>query len=100
MADSKSAQYVRDPTDPIRALLILYAEHNIGAPGADGQITAILFKMGFASKMKIHPMKVGIHRKTRGGVLDHRLEVPRLVGDIADQFWNPEECLHADLRGT
>ena len=56
---------------------------------------AILFKMGLASKRKMHPMKVGIHRKNRGGVLAHSLEAPRLMGDIADQFWNPEECVQA-----
>ena len=53
MADSESRRYVSDPTDAIRAVLILYAEHKIGAPEADGQFTAILFKMGLASKRKI-----------------------------------------------
>ena len=75
MADTKSAQYVSDPTDPIRALLISYAEHKIGAPGADGQITSILFKKGLASKRNIHPMKVGIHRKKT-----RRCSCPQLGG--------------------
>ena len=95
MADSKSRRYVSDPTDPIRAVLILYANRLIGAPWADQRITAILFKMGLASQRELHPMKVGIHRKSRGGVIAHSLEAPRLMGDIADDFWNEEQCAHA-----
>ena len=95
MADSRHARYVSDPADPIRAILIRYAQHEIGACGADGQITAWLFKKGLAVRKKLHALKVGIHHRNRGSVIGHSMEVPRLMGDIVGNFWNPEQCAHA-----
>ena len=92
MVDSK---LVTDPLDPIRAILIKYGEHQIGPAGADSQIMAILFRRGFASKRKRHPMKVGIHRLNRGGVIGASMEVELLMDEIAELFWNNEAAAHA-----
>ena len=88
MADSKLAdsKLVTDPSDLIRAILIKYGEHNIGPAGADSQIMAILFRKGFAIKRKIRPIKVGIHRKNRGGVIGASMEVELLMDEIAELF--------------
>ena len=62
-----------DPTDEIRAILILYAAGDVGPSGADATIMAILVRRGHASKRRIHPMKVGIHHLNRGGVIGGKL---------------------------
>ena len=95
MADSRHARYVSDPADPIRAILLSYADNNIGVCGADFQIINILFKKGQCSRKKLHALKVGIHRRNRGSVIGHSMEVPLLMGEISDHFWNPEQCAHA-----
>ena len=92
---SHHPQLVTDPTDPIRAIILLYLANEIGCAGADGQIMIILIGLGLAVTRKIRPMKVGIHHLNRGGVIGASMEVGQLMDEICDLFWNPAMCIHA-----
>ena len=92
MAGSK---LVTDPSDSIRAIFIKYLDHRIGPAGADCQIIAILTRRGLATKKRLHPMKVGFHRKNRGGVIGASQEVEILMEDIAMLCWNFTKTAHA-----
>ena len=67
--DNPAMPVVSDPLDEIRAILIRYATGDIGPPGADHEIMAILRKKGHVANNKIPPMLVGIHRLNRGGAI-------------------------------
>ena len=86
---------VTDPADEIRAILIRYAAGDIGPPGADGQIMALLVQQGHAVRKQVRPMKIGIHRKNRGGMIGASKDVKGLMDEIADLHWNDDECRHA-----
>ena len=86
---------VSDPLDEIRAILIRYAAGDIGPPGADHQIMAILRRRGQVFKKKIPPMLVGIHRLNRGGTIGTSKGVRTLMDKIAVLHWNDDECRHA-----
>ena len=86
---------VTDPADKISAILIRYAAGDIGPPGADGQIMALLFQQGLGVRKQVRPMKIGIHRKNRGGMIGASKDVKGLMDKIADLHWNDDECRHA-----
>ena len=86
---------VTNREDEIRAILIRYAAGLIGPPGADGQIMAILIKKGHAFRKQIRPMRVGIHRLNRGGMIGASKGVRDLMDKLADLHWNDDERRHA-----
>ena len=93
--DIPAMPVVTDPADPIRAILNCYAIDDIGPPGADGQIMALLVEQGLAVRKQIRPMKVGIHRKNRGGMIGASKGMKGLMDKIADLHWNDDERRHA-----
>ena len=99
MADSKlvtnPSKLVTNPLDEIRAILILYTKHQIGAAGADGQIMKILFRKGYARKQQTQAMRVCFHRLNRGGVIGSSQEAQPLMEEIAEVFWSDSEIDHA-----
>ena len=93
--DIPAMPVVTDPLDEIRAILIRYDKGEIGPPGADHEIMAILRKRGHVSKKQIHPMLVCIHRLNRGGMIGTSKGVRTLMDKIAGLHWNDEATAHA-----
>ena len=86
---------VSDPSDEIREILIRYAKGDIGPPGADHEIMAILRRRGHVASKKIPPMLVGIHQLNRGGAIGTSKGVRTLMDKIMALNWNDDECRHA-----
>ena len=86
---------ITDPFDEIRAILIRYDKGEIGPPGADHEIMAILRKRGHVSRKQIHPMLVCVHRLNRGGMIGTSKGVRTLMDKIAGLHWNDEATAHA-----
>ena len=86
---------VYDPSDEVRAILIRYAEGDMGPSGADHEIMQILRRRGNVTLKKILPMLVGIHRMNRGGLIGATKGVRGLMDKIALLHWNDDMCRHA-----
>ena len=79
----------------VKIILDQYAKNQMGAAGADERIMEILFKLGFAREMRIHPMEVGFHKLNRGAILGNSMAVHVILANIFHMSFSWKECSHA-----